>query len=102
MVWDLNGSLVLAEGKWDIGLTPPFQTTNWREADTECKNRYMESPSDPKKWVHDPFILGNDQPFCKGQKQTPGDRPGSNSCASFCRVLREFPLGKGDVFGVRI
>ena len=27
-----------------------------------------------KKWVHDPFVLGNDQPFCKGQKETPGPR----------------------------
>ena len=25
-----------------------------------------------KKWVHDPLILGNDQPFLKGQKETPG------------------------------
>ena len=25
-----------------------------------------------KKWVHDRLILGNDQPFCKGQKETPG------------------------------
>ena len=33
---------------------------------------YLESPSDPKKqWVNDPVILG-DQPFFKGQKETPG------------------------------
>ena len=24
------------------------------------------------KWVHDPSMLGNDQPFSKGQKETPG------------------------------
>ena len=36
-------------------------------------HRFLESPSDPeKKCVHDPLILGNDQPFFKGQKETPG------------------------------
>ena len=33
---------------------------------------YLESPRPLKKWVHDPIILGNDQPFLKGQKETPG------------------------------
>ena len=33
-----------------------------------------------KKWVHDPIILGRDQPFLKGQKETPGtQRPASPS-----------------------
>ena len=27
-----------------------------------------------KKWGHDPLILGHDQPFFKGQKETPGSR----------------------------
>ena len=61
VVWDLNGSLVLVEGKWDIGLTPPFQSTNWREADIECKNKYLESPNKkwsmtPSFWVVIPFL----------------------------------------------
>ena len=29
-----------------------------------------------KKWVHDPLILGNDQPCFTGQKETPGHSRG--------------------------
>ena len=31
-----------------------------------------------KQWVHEPLILGNDQPFFKGQKETPGSHFATN------------------------
>ena len=36
------------------------------------KRGACESPDPKQKWVNDPVILDNDQPFFKGQKETPG------------------------------
>ena len=46
------------------------------------KGQKESLPMTPRKWGHDPLILGNDQPFFKGQKETLGRY--SRAFSDFC------------------
>ena len=49
-----------------------------------------------KTWVHDPMILGHDQPFFKGQKETPGNVGGATAVLG---LRRPGPFGRLVVVG---